>query len=67
MKTTNEDATCNLCVFCDLELGIDVHVCPRCEDYKGIVPARKCPNCGQPVYVQDDECPDCGRDMAKAR
>ena len=62
-KQQEATATCKVCVFCGTELRLDEHVCLRCREYKGVELARKCPNCGQAVYVEDDECPDCGANM----
>ena len=28
----------NHCEFCSLDLDDDLHACPKCKDYKGIVP-----------------------------
>lgn len=62
-KAQEATATCKVCVFCGQEYDMDEHVCGRCKEYKGMNLARKCPNCGQAVYVEDDDCPDCGANM----
>jgi len=62
-KQQEAKATCKVCVFCGREYDIDEHVCGRCKEYKGMNLARKCSNCGLAVYVEEDECPDCGANM----
>jgi ribosomal protein L37E len=63
-KEQEAKATIHLCVFCGRTYDLDTHVCSRCKEYKGIVLARECQRCGTPTFVEDDDCPDCGANMA---
>ena len=63
------DGMCNacgyrICPLCQISLQPDEAICPRCGPDKPqivLTPdhVRECSNCGQPLQVQDDECPHC--------
>lgn len=60
-KIESEHATLNVCVFCGHELGLEEHVCPKCNEYKGVTPAVHCEYCGSAIPLNEKTCIDCGR------
>ena len=54
-----------ICPTCQITLLPDEPICPRCGPEKAQIVytedrSRKCPNCGQPLDVFDEECSHCG-------
>lgn len=48
-----------ICIFCMQE--VRGHVCPRCNEYKGIEEAKPCPRCGEINPQSAHKCESCGK------
>ena len=48
-----------ICIFCGAEIASGVNICRRCNDYKGVVDAKECPNCGDLIAFDEKSCVNC--------
>lgn len=55
-----------ICVFCDSPISDDERFCTRCNDYKGINEAWKCPSCNDVNPISCNKC-NCGQSNPKAK